>query len=224
MSHILCTGIPECASSRRRKCVRPSVAVSPWKSAYIRQHRIENNWRKGGTREPMVHSHTHTDSAEQRLIEKTLVVIKSSLCFSPVGAERSRWSCDHVSPVQRRPDRQRLRWQHTQSLVGHHWQGKDTHTHTHTQCLCVRGRHIDYVNCVFPLFEQQAQVCVSVCACWEAVVSVYVYFTVVFCLLYFFVMILILKVGEWVCILNLWFLWNQCFYLYCISTIICNIL
>ncbi|XP_070848960.1 F-box/WD repeat-containing protein 7-like isoform X2 [Chaetodon trifascialis] len=47
-------GISECASSRRRKCVRPGGAVSPWKSAYIRQHRIENNWRKGDTREPMV--------------------------------------------------------------------------------------------------------------------------------------------------------------------------
>ncbi|XP_067436688.1 F-box/WD repeat-containing protein 7-like isoform X2 [Thunnus thynnus] len=47
-------GISECSSSRRSKCVRPAVAVSPWKSAYIRQHRIENNWRKGDTREPMV--------------------------------------------------------------------------------------------------------------------------------------------------------------------------
>uniref|UniRef100_A0A4W6BRK0 F-box/WD repeat-containing protein 7 n=1 Tax=Lates calcarifer TaxID=8187 RepID=A0A4W6BRK0_LATCA len=47
-------GISECVSSRRRKCARPGAAVSPWKSAYIRQHRIENNWRKGDTREPMV--------------------------------------------------------------------------------------------------------------------------------------------------------------------------
>ncbi|XP_071315638.1 F-box/WD repeat-containing protein 7-like isoform X1 [Trachinotus anak] len=47
-------GISEGASSRRRKCVRPGAAVSPWKSAYIRQHRIESNWRKGDTREPMV--------------------------------------------------------------------------------------------------------------------------------------------------------------------------
>uniref|UniRef100_A0A669CN13 F-box/WD repeat-containing protein 7 n=1 Tax=Oreochromis niloticus TaxID=8128 RepID=A0A669CN13_ORENI len=44
-------GISECASSRRR---RPSAAVSEWKSTYIRQHRIETNWRKGDTREPMV--------------------------------------------------------------------------------------------------------------------------------------------------------------------------
>uniref|UniRef100_A0A8P4KBH0 F-box/WD repeat-containing protein 7 n=1 Tax=Dicentrarchus labrax TaxID=13489 RepID=A0A8P4KBH0_DICLA len=47
-------GISDCASSRRRKSARPGVAVSPWKSAYIRQHRIENNWRQGDTREPMV--------------------------------------------------------------------------------------------------------------------------------------------------------------------------
>uniref|UniRef100_A0A671TT70 F-box/WD repeat-containing protein 7 n=1 Tax=Sparus aurata TaxID=8175 RepID=A0A671TT70_SPAAU len=47
-------GVSESASSRRRKCARPGVAVSPWKSAYIRQHRIENNWRKGDTREPLV--------------------------------------------------------------------------------------------------------------------------------------------------------------------------
>ncbi|GLD73687.1 F-box/WD repeat-containing protein 7-like protein [Lates japonicus] len=46
--------ISECVSSRRRKCARPGAAVSPSKSAYIRQHRIENNWRKGDTREPMV--------------------------------------------------------------------------------------------------------------------------------------------------------------------------
>ena len=48
-------GVSEYASSRRSKCVRPGAAVSPWKSAYIRQHRIENNWRMGDTREPMVH-------------------------------------------------------------------------------------------------------------------------------------------------------------------------
>ncbi|XP_034532675.1 F-box/WD repeat-containing protein 7-like isoform X2 [Notolabrus celidotus] len=47
-------GVSDCASSRRRKCVRPGPMVSPWKSAYIRQHRIEFNWRKGDKREPMV--------------------------------------------------------------------------------------------------------------------------------------------------------------------------
>ncbi|XP_074517929.1 F-box/WD repeat-containing protein 7-like isoform X2 [Halichoeres trimaculatus] len=48
-------GVSECvSSSRRRKCVRPGMAVSPWKSSYMRQHRIEFNWRKGDKREPMV--------------------------------------------------------------------------------------------------------------------------------------------------------------------------
>ncbi|KAM8882705.1 F-box/WD repeat-containing protein 7-like isoform 1-T1 [Synchiropus picturatus] len=47
-------GISECPSLRRRKCVRQGLSVSPWKSTYIRQHRIENNWRKGGAQEPMV--------------------------------------------------------------------------------------------------------------------------------------------------------------------------
>uniref|UniRef100_A0A672JDK7 F-box domain-containing protein n=1 Tax=Salarias fasciatus TaxID=181472 RepID=A0A672JDK7_SALFA len=42
-------GVSECASSARTKC-----ALSPWKSVYIRQHRIETNWRKGDAREPMV--------------------------------------------------------------------------------------------------------------------------------------------------------------------------
>lgn len=54
MSVALSPGISECASARRRKCGHPGAAVSPWKSAYIRQHRIENNWRTGDTREPMV--------------------------------------------------------------------------------------------------------------------------------------------------------------------------
>uniref|UniRef100_A0A7N6AE00 F-box domain-containing protein n=1 Tax=Anabas testudineus TaxID=64144 RepID=A0A7N6AE00_ANATE len=47
-------GISECTSLHRRKCAKPGAAVSPWKSAYIRQHCIENNWRKGDSREPMV--------------------------------------------------------------------------------------------------------------------------------------------------------------------------
>lgn len=49
--------------SHRRKCVRPSPEVSPWKSTYIRQHRIETNWRNGDTQEPMVGcGNTHTDT------------------------------------------------------------------------------------------------------------------------------------------------------------------
>ncbi|XP_061921790.1 F-box/WD repeat-containing protein 7-like isoform X2 [Entelurus aequoreus] len=39
-------GISERSPPRRRKC----EVVSVWKSTYIRQHRIENNWKKGDTR------------------------------------------------------------------------------------------------------------------------------------------------------------------------------
>uniref|UniRef100_A0A3B4YZN5 F-box/WD repeat-containing protein 7-like n=1 Tax=Stegastes partitus TaxID=144197 RepID=A0A3B4YZN5_9TELE len=48
---ILVSGISDCESSRRRRC---AAAFSPWKSAYIRQHRIETNWRQGDSGEPMV--------------------------------------------------------------------------------------------------------------------------------------------------------------------------
>lgn len=65
----LCPGISECEAARRRRCSRPGPAVHSWKSSYIRQHRIESNWRNGDEREPMVavHAHTHpTDSHCQR--------------------------------------------------------------------------------------------------------------------------------------------------------------
>uniref|UniRef100_A0A8C5GL95 F-box/WD repeat-containing protein 7-like n=1 Tax=Gouania willdenowi TaxID=441366 RepID=A0A8C5GL95_GOUWI len=45
----------------REKCREEGISenvatspVSPWKSSYIRQHRIESNWRRGDAREPMV--------------------------------------------------------------------------------------------------------------------------------------------------------------------------
>ncbi|KAF7229723.1 F-box/WD repeat-containing protein 7 isoform X2 [Nothobranchius furzeri] len=38
----------------RRDCEQPGADISPWKSAYIRQHRIETNWRRGDDREPSV--------------------------------------------------------------------------------------------------------------------------------------------------------------------------
>ncbi|XP_022059183.2 F-box/WD repeat-containing protein 7-like isoform X1 [Acanthochromis polyacanthus] len=44
-------GISECEWSHRRSC---GAAVGPWKAAYIRQHRIETNWRQGDSGEPMV--------------------------------------------------------------------------------------------------------------------------------------------------------------------------
>ncbi|KAK1889729.1 F-box/WD repeat-containing protein 7 [Dissostichus eleginoides] len=40
-------------SSRRRKSSSPPAETSSWKSAFLRQHRIESNWRSGDTREPM---------------------------------------------------------------------------------------------------------------------------------------------------------------------------
>ncbi|CAL9694345.1 unnamed protein product [Knipowitschia caucasica] len=43
-------GISEQESSARRR----SACVSPWKSAYIRQHLIDRNWRSGDEKEPMV--------------------------------------------------------------------------------------------------------------------------------------------------------------------------
>uniref|UniRef100_A0AAQ4NVT8 F-box/WD repeat-containing protein 7 n=1 Tax=Gasterosteus aculeatus aculeatus TaxID=481459 RepID=A0AAQ4NVT8_GASAC len=45
-------GVSEHTSSRRRR--RPGATTSQWKSAYIRQHRVENNWRKGDVGEPTV--------------------------------------------------------------------------------------------------------------------------------------------------------------------------
>lgn len=39
------------------------------------------------------------------------------------GAERSWRPCDHLPPVLRQPYRQRLRWQHAQSVVSHHRKG-----------------------------------------------------------------------------------------------------
>ncbi|XP_038123139.1 F-box/WD repeat-containing protein 7-like [Cyprinodon tularosa] len=47
-------GISDRMPYHRRDCVHPDASFSPWKSAYIRQHRIETNWRKGDRREPMV--------------------------------------------------------------------------------------------------------------------------------------------------------------------------
>ncbi|XP_014328947.2 F-box/WD repeat-containing protein 7-like [Xiphophorus maculatus] len=46
-------GISDGVPYRRRESVRPDASFSPWKSVYIRQHRIETNWRMGDTREPM---------------------------------------------------------------------------------------------------------------------------------------------------------------------------
>ncbi|XP_061619795.1 F-box/WD repeat-containing protein 7-like isoform X3 [Phyllopteryx taeniolatus] len=47
-------GVSECSSPRRRTCVRSGVAPTAWKSTYIRQQRIENNWRNGDARQAKV--------------------------------------------------------------------------------------------------------------------------------------------------------------------------
>ncbi|XP_077445827.1 F-box/WD repeat-containing protein 7-like [Stigmatopora argus] len=47
-------GVPQFSSPRQRPGVRPGVALGTWKSTYIRQHRIESNWRNGGARQAKV--------------------------------------------------------------------------------------------------------------------------------------------------------------------------
>ncbi|XP_059501278.1 F-box/WD repeat-containing protein 7 isoform X2 [Stegostoma tigrinum] len=45
-------GIDEPVYIKRRKVIKPGFAHSPWKSAYIRQHRIDTNWRCGDLKTP----------------------------------------------------------------------------------------------------------------------------------------------------------------------------
>lgn len=82
----------------------------------------------GGTATRGSRWYAEADPADQRGRLLRPGVAKSarlSLSLSPrVGAERPRRSRDHVSPVQRRPDRQRLGRQHAQGVVGHHGQGE----------------------------------------------------------------------------------------------------
>lgn len=47
-------GIDEPLHIKRRKIIKPGFIHSPWKSAYIRQHRIDTNWRRGELRSPKV--------------------------------------------------------------------------------------------------------------------------------------------------------------------------
>lgn len=115
------SGISECEAAHRRRCPRPGLAVHSWKSSYIRQHRIESNWRKGDGREPMVPIAAHTNPMDFRC---QINQMNHRLTFFRKGVEGPRRPRDNVSAVQRRPDRQRLWWQHAQSLVGHHRKGK----------------------------------------------------------------------------------------------------
>ncbi|CAN0057494.1 unnamed protein product [Bubo scandiacus] len=47
-------GIDEPLHIKRRKVIKPGFIHSPWKSAYIRQHRIDTNWRRGELKSPKV--------------------------------------------------------------------------------------------------------------------------------------------------------------------------
>ncbi|XP_028830875.1 F-box/WD repeat-containing protein 7-like isoform X2 [Denticeps clupeoides] len=47
-------GIEEPLHVKRRGLLKPCFSHSPWKSAYIRQHNIETNWRRGDLRSPKV--------------------------------------------------------------------------------------------------------------------------------------------------------------------------
>lgn len=50
----LLIGIDEPLLLKKRKIVKPGFTHSPWKSAYIRQHRIDTNWRRGDLKSPKV--------------------------------------------------------------------------------------------------------------------------------------------------------------------------
>lgn len=47
-------GIDEPLLVKKRKTVKPGFTHSPWKCAYIRQHRIDTNWRRGDLKSPKV--------------------------------------------------------------------------------------------------------------------------------------------------------------------------
>lgn len=51
---LLPAGIEEPLSLRRRRLLSPGFMYSPWKLAFLRQHRIDMNWRGGDARPPKV--------------------------------------------------------------------------------------------------------------------------------------------------------------------------
>lgn len=53
---LLSLGIDEPLPLKKRKITKPGFTHSPWKSAYIRQHRIDTNWRRGDLKSPKVAS------------------------------------------------------------------------------------------------------------------------------------------------------------------------
>lgn len=52
--HLRAPGIDEPLPLKKRKITKPGFTHSPWKSAYIRQHRIDTNWRRGDLKSPKV--------------------------------------------------------------------------------------------------------------------------------------------------------------------------
>lgn len=47
-------GIEEPLHLRKRRLLSPGFMYSPWKFAFLRQHRIDMNWRSGELRPPKV--------------------------------------------------------------------------------------------------------------------------------------------------------------------------
>lgn len=48
------TGIEEPLNLRKRRLLSPGFMYSPWKFAFMRQHKIDMNWRSGELRAPKV--------------------------------------------------------------------------------------------------------------------------------------------------------------------------
>lgn len=48
------TGIEEPLNLRKRRLLSPGFMYSPWKFAFMRQHRIDMNWRSGELKAPKV--------------------------------------------------------------------------------------------------------------------------------------------------------------------------
>lgn len=68
-------GIDEPLPLKKRKIVKPGFTHSPWKSAYIRQHRIDTNWRRGDLKSPKVA--LPSDGIPHRLAELPPLMINS---------------------------------------------------------------------------------------------------------------------------------------------------
>lgn len=52
--HFLPTGIEEPLNLRKRRLLSPGFMYSPWKFAFMRQHKIDMNWRSGELKAPKV--------------------------------------------------------------------------------------------------------------------------------------------------------------------------